>query len=102
MQLHRLEPHLHAMPLGVWRDLAISGKQRELSVALSRFIKCFDDPTPSFVLTVIDFAEIQHLALHHLAGRAALVLDNIPVSMFFAVFEASVGSQEHVGGIAKS
>jgi hypothetical protein len=33
---------------------------------------------------------------------AALALDNIPVSMFFAVFEASVESQEHVGEIAKS
>jgi len=31
----------------------------------------------------------------YLATGATLVLDNIPISMLFAVFEASVGSQEH-------
>ena len=53
------------------------------------------DPTPSLVLAVVDLAQIQHLPLHHLAAGTALALDNIPIAMFFAVFEASVESQEH-------
>jgi hypothetical protein len=64
-------------------------------VAPSVFIKRFDHATPSLTLGVVDLAEIQHLAPHHLAGCAALALDNIPVAMFFAVIEASVESQEH-------
>src|ERR1700719_907807 len=36
------------------------------------------------------------MPLHHLAAGAALVLDNIPVAMLLAVFEASVETQEHV------
>ena len=40
-------------------------------------------------------AEIQHLALHHLTAATSLVLDNIPIAMLFAVFEASIVSQEH-------
>jgi FkbM family methyltransferase len=56
----------------------------------------FDHSVPSLELAVIDLAEIQHRRLHHLATGAMLVLDNIPeVAMPFAVFEASVGSQEH-------
>jgi hypothetical protein len=35
------------------------------------------------------------LPLDHLAASAALVLDDIPVAMLFAVFETSVESQEH-------
>src|SRR5262249_23694091 len=59
------------------------------------FIKGFDQLAPSLALAVIDLAEVQHLPLHHLATGAALVLDNIPVAMLFAVFEASVVSQEN-------
>jgi enterochelin esterase-like enzyme len=47
------------------------------------------------IVAVIDLAEIQHLPLDHLATGAALVLDDIPIAMLFAVFEASVVSQEH-------
>jgi hypothetical protein len=47
------------------------------------------------MLAVVDLAQIQHLPLHHLAASTALALDNIPVTMFFAVFEASIESQEH-------
>jgi adenylate cyclase len=36
-----------------------------------------------------------HLPLNHLATGATLILDDIPVAMLFAVFEASVEAQEH-------
>src|SRR5215475_13478166 len=76
MQLHRVEPHLHAVTIGVFRNLAIGGKQRQLAVPLAAFIKGFDQAVPGLELTIID-------------------LNDIPVAMLFAVFEASVGSQEH-------
>jgi len=95
MQLHRVEPHLHAVTIGTRRNLAIGGKQRQLAVPLAALIKGFDQPAPGIVLAVIDLAEIQHLPLDHLATGATLVLNDIPVSMLFAVFEAPVESQEH-------
>src|SRR2546421_1613657 len=95
MELQRVEPHLHAMRLGVRGNRAVGGKQGELRVALGSFIKGFDQMAPSLTLTVIDLAQIQHLPLNHLATSAALALDNIPVAMFFAVLEASIESQEH-------
>jgi hypothetical protein len=64
-------------------------------VVLRAFIEGFDLPTPGFVLAAVDFAEIQHGALHHLAAGTALALDNVPVAVLFAVFDASVEAQEH-------
>jgi len=95
VQLHRIEPHLHAITIDACRNLAIGRKQRQLAVPLVPFIKGFDQAVPSLELTTIDLAEIQHLPLDYLATGASLVLNNIPVAMLFAVFEASVRSQEH-------
>jgi hypothetical protein len=64
-------------------------------VAACPFVEGLDLTAPSFMLAVVDLAQIQHLALNDLAARAALALDNVPIAMFFAVFEASVESQEH-------
>src|SRR5262249_60684541 len=69
--------------------------ERNLAVPLSASIKGFDQVVPSRELAVVDLAEIQPLPLDDLAAGAALALDDIPVAMFFAVFEASVGSQKH-------
>jgi hypothetical protein len=81
--------------MGGGRNFAIGRKQRQLPVPLAAFIESFDRLTPSLALAVIDFTEIQHLPLDHLATGTALILDDIPVAMLFAVFEASVISQEH-------
>ena len=66
MQLHRVEPHLHTVRLRVFGKRPIGRKQKELRVVAGVFIKGFDLPTPSFMLAIVDLAEIQHLALHHL------------------------------------
>jgi hypothetical protein len=92
MQLHRIEPHLHAIAIGGGRNFMIGRKQRQLPVPSAAFIEGFDRLTPSRALAVIDFAEIQHLTLDHFATGAALVLNDIPIAMLFAVFEASVVS----------
>ena len=90
-----LEPHLHAVAVDVGRNLAIRQKQRELAMLPAPFIKGFDQMAPGLTLAAIDLAEIQHLALDDLAASTTPVLDNIPIAMLLAVFEASVGSQEH-------
>jgi len=95
VQFHRIKPHLHAITFGAGRNLTIGRKQRQLAVPPAAFIKGFDQLTPSLALAVIDLAEIQHLPLDHLATGATLVLDDIPVAMLFAIFEASVEPQEH-------
>jgi hypothetical protein len=90
MQLHRVEPHLHTVRLRVFGKRPIGRKQKELRVVASVFVKGFDLPIPSFMLAIVDLAEIQHLALHHLTAATSLVLDNIPIAMLFPVFEASI------------
>ena len=66
MQLHRVEPNLHTVRLRMFGNSAIGWKQGELQVAMGLLIEGFNVTTPSFVLAVVDLAEIQHLALHHL------------------------------------
>jgi hypothetical protein len=95
VQFHRVEPNLHAVTVGACRNLAIGGKQRQLAPPPAAFIKGFDQLAPGFALAIIDLAEIKHLTLDNLAASAALALDDIPVAMLFAVFEASVEAQEH-------
>jgi hypothetical protein len=90
------------MRLRVFGNGAIGGKQEQLSVPLSVFIEGFDVSTPGFMLAVVDLAQIQHLARHHFAAGTALVLDNIPVAVLFAVSEASVESQEHANQFSQT
>jgi hypothetical protein len=101
MQFHRIEPYLHAMRLRVFGNRTIGRKQGQLGVAERPFIKDFDRTTPIPLLAVVDLAEVQHLALHHSAASTALALDNIPIAMLFAVFEASVESQEHANQLTQ-
>jgi hypothetical protein len=54
------------------------------------------------MLTVVDLTQIQHRALHHFATGTAFVLDNAPVTVLFAVFEASVESQEHANQLSEN
>ena len=79
-----------------------AGNKASLRVAARPFIKGLDHTAPSLLLAVVDLAEIQHLALHHSAASTALALDNIPIAMFFAVFEAPVESQEHANQLTQN
>src|SRR5271169_3102057 len=95
MQLHGPKPNLHAMALGVFGQPPIGGEQGQLGGLLRPLVEGLDHPTPGFLLTVVDFAEIEHLPLHHLAAGAALALDNAPVAVLLAVLEASIRAQIH-------
>src|SRR6516225_3247584 len=98
MQLHRLKPHLHAISFGMLGHAAVGREQSKLPVSLIVCVQRFDYTTPMRVLAVIDFAEIQHRPLHYLAACTALALHNAPVTVLFAVLNASCESQVHDGG----
>src|SRR5208282_3746860 len=95
MQLHGSEPDLHAMTLGVFRQRTISGEQGQLGRLTRLLVEGLDHPAPGFLLAVVDLAEIQHQALHHLAAGAAPALDNAPVTVLLAVLEAAIRAQIH-------
>ena len=83
------------MSLRVFGKRPVGREQKQLGMAMRPFVKGFDLPTPSCMLAVVDLAAIQNLALNHLAAVPPLVSDIIPIAVLFAVFEASVESQEH-------
>jgi hypothetical protein len=94
MKLQLVEPDLDDFTCKFGRR-AIIGKQGDLlalSLVASKNINGF---TPSSMLVVVNFAEIKHLPLDNAVVRRALVLDNAPVSMFFAVFESAFGPEKH-------
>ena len=95
MQFHGIEPYLHAMRLRVLGNATIGRKQSQLPVAVRPFIKGFDLSTPILMLGIVDLAEVQHLPLHYSAASTTLALNNIPIAVLLAVFEAPVESQEH-------
>src|SRR5271165_5156552 len=72
-----------------------AGNRANWAVCSAPSSKASITPTPGFLLAVVDFAEIEHLALHHLAAGAALALDNAPVPMLLAVLETPIRSQIH-------
>src|SRR5436190_12081841 len=102
MQLHPVEPYLHAIALSVLRLRSFSGEQRQLRGALAPFIERFDDLAPRLALAVVGLAQIQYLPLHDLATSAALALHNIPIAMLFAVLQSSVASQIHASESASN
>src|SRR5271157_2993523 len=97
MQLHRIEPHLHAEARGVIRDASLGREQRELARPLALLVEGLDDPRPSPMRAVVDLAQIQHRALDHPAAGTAPAFDNAPVAVLFAVFPSPSESQVHTG-----
>ena len=95
MQLHLVEPHLHAIGFGMVRHGPFGRKQRQLTMMSAVFVEGLDDPTPGVALAVVDLTKIQHGTLHHLAAGAALALDDAPIAMLFAVLEPSRELQVH-------
>jgi hypothetical protein len=94
MKLQFIEPDLDHFA-GKFRRPAIRGKQSHLATVSFVALKNINGFTPGCVLVVIDFAEIKHLPLDNTVVGCALILDNAPVSMFFAVFESAFGSEKH-------
>jgi len=95
MQLHRIEPHLHAKALGMVRHRPLGRKQSKLSMLPAPLVEPFDYPAPRRVLAIVDLAQIQNRTLHHTTARATLAFDNAPVTVFLAVLPSPCESQVH-------
>ena len=95
MQLHRIEPHLHAKTFGMVRHRPLGWKQGKLPMPPARFVERFDLMTPRFALAIIDLAQIQNRTLHHPTARTALAFDNAPVTVRLAVLPSPCESQVH-------
>src|SRR6516164_2076877 len=95
MQLHRIEPHLHAKTFRMVRHSPLGWKQGKLSMSPARFVERFDLATPRFALAIIDLAQIQNRTLHHTTTCTASAFDNAPVAVFLAVLPSPRESQVH-------
>ena len=95
MQLHRIEPHLHAKTLGMVRHRPLGWKQGELPMPSARFVERFDLTTPRFALAIIDLTQIQNRTLHNPTARTALAFDNAPIAVLLAVLPSQCESQVH-------
>ena len=97
VQLHRPEPHLDPVALGVIGQRPFGGKQSQLPRAPAVLVEALDHPTPIGVLAVVDLAQVQNRLLHHPAPGTASALDNAPVAVLLAVLDSSCGAQVHAG-----
>src|SRR5271167_967186 len=95
MQLHRIEPHLHAKTFGMVRHSPIGWKQGKLSMPPAPLVDPFDHPAPRRVLAVVDLAQIQNRTLHHSPARTAPAFDNAPITVLLAVLPSPCESQVH-------
>ena len=56
-----------------------------------------DRLAPALALAVIDFAQIEHMALDDFPAGHALVFDDAPIVVRLAILEAFAGAQKHDG-----
>src|SRR5271166_5392920 len=90
MQLHLFEPHLYAKPSGEVGQRPIRGKQRQRHGPFAHLIENFDRAAPAFALSVVDLSKVKDLPLDKLTTPATAILDDVPITMLFAVFDSRV------------
>jgi hypothetical protein len=95
MQAHRIKPNLYCMSLGVNGNWLIGWEQGQLRMPLGFLVKSLDHTAPRHALAVVDLTQIENLPLNDLAASAASALNDAPVTVLLAVFEASIPAQIH-------
>jgi hypothetical protein len=73
---------------------AILGKQRHLRCSPS-ILENLDALTPSLPLRVVNFSQIEHLALNNLPPGYPPVLHDVPVTVLFSILLASCAAKKH-------
>jgi len=73
----------------------ISGKQGQRQGPVPILVEDFNRSTPTFALVVVDLSKVKNLPLDKLATTATAILDDVPVTMLFAVLESRVALQKH-------
>ena len=73
------------------------GKQCQRHGPFAILIEDFDRSAPAFALCIVDLSKVKDLPLDKLATPATAILDDVPVTMLFAVLESRVALQKHYG-----
>ena len=94
LEFHLVELYLHAVE-GVGGHRTVFGKQAPRGEAVLIFIEHFERFAPRRFLAVVDFAEVENLALRHFAGTQTPAFDHGVVAVFLAVFDPFVAAKEH-------
>ena len=89
------QPHLHPAIGRVLRDGAVSREQRQAHLLLAPGIENLNAFEPGLLLTVIDFTQVENVALHDAPSAPAAFHDG-PIAMLLAVLEAPVTFQMHM------
>jgi hypothetical protein len=89
------QPHLHAAIGRVLRNGAVSREQRQTHLLLALGIEDLNAFEPGLLLTVIDLAQIENVALHDALAAAPTAFHDGPIPMLLAVFKAPVTFQMH-------
>jgi hypothetical protein len=90
------QPHLHPALGGVLRDGAVSREQRQTHLLLATGIEDLDAFEPALLLTVIDFAQVENVALHDALSAAPAAFHDGPITMLLAVFQTPVTLEMHI------
>ena len=92
MQFTELDLNNIAIQLGC---LAVFREDGYLLWSALALLSHLDRLAPSGMLLVINLAKVEHLALHHPIAATAPVLDDAPITVFFAILEAFCRTQKH-------
>jgi hypothetical protein len=66
--------------------LSIFRKQLDLARFLCSMLQNFDGSPPCFTLAVVDLPKIEHMLLCNTTAADAVIFNDAPVAVFFAVF----------------
>ena len=94
MQFHLVELDLNAVD-GVAGKVAVFWKQTQFGEPLLALHEDGQRFAPGRLLAVVDLAQVERLALRHLAGSQAPVLDHAEIAMLLAVLVPPVRFQMH-------
>ena len=75
----------------------IFGIQRHLLRPGPALGEDLDTLAPRAALAVVDLSKVQHLPLHHPSAAHALIFDDVPVAVLFAIFAPTIAPQKHDG-----
>jgi hypothetical protein len=92
---------MHHIAVQCWRR-AVLGEQRDRPALSAVLVERLDPPAPGHSPSVVELAQVQHMALHRLAAGYATVFHAAPVAMLIAFFSANLAPQKHDGWPPKS
>ena len=93
LQPHLIHAHMnHLVFGGLYRS--IFWKQRDRARLLAILQNIYRAP-PGLSLAVVDLTQIENMSLRYTPVCKAMILDDAPVAMFFAIFDTRLLAQKH-------